>query len=80
MSFFGNKTPEDYIGYLKERNYSIIVDGGEVIVFRAALDTLAMYYKVKTVLTDSGGGIARILIKEVLADEVTLLISPVIVG
>ena len=75
-----NKTPEDYISYLKERNYNIIVAGDESIDFHVALDKLAMYYNVKSVLTDSGGGLNSILLKEGLVDEVTLLISPVVVG
>jgi 2,5-diamino-6-(ribosylamino)-4(3H)-pyrimidinone 5'-phosphate reductase len=75
-----NKTPEDYISYLKERNYNIIVAGDESVDFRIALDKLAMYYSVKTVLTDSGGGLNSTLLKEGLVDEVSLLISPVIVG
>jgi 2,5-diamino-6-(ribosylamino)-4(3H)-pyrimidinone 5'-phosphate reductase len=75
-----NKTPEDYIIYLKERNYNIIVAGEESIDFRGALDKLAMYYNVKTLLTDSGGGLTSVLLKEGLVDEVALLISPVIVG
>ena len=75
-----NKTPEDYIKYLKERNYNIIVAGDENIDFRSALDKLGMYYNVKTVMTDSGGGLTSNLIKEGLVDELTLLISPVIVG
>jgi 2,5-diamino-6-(ribosylamino)-4(3H)-pyrimidinone 5'-phosphate reductase len=75
-----NKTPEDYISYLKERNYNIIVAGDENIDFRVALDKLALYYSVKSLLTDSGGGLTSILLKEGLVDEVALLFSPVIVG
>jgi 2,5-diamino-6-(ribosylamino)-4(3H)-pyrimidinone 5'-phosphate reductase len=74
------KTPEDYLNYLKERNYDIIVAGEEQVDFHLALDKLAMYYNVKTVLTDSGGGLNSVLLKEGLVDEVSLLISPVIVG
>jgi 2,5-diamino-6-(ribosylamino)-4(3H)-pyrimidinone 5'-phosphate reductase len=75
-----NQTPEDYINYLTERNYNIIVAGKESIDFRSALERLAVDYNVKTVLTDSGGGLNSILLKEGIVDEVALLISPVIVG
>lgn len=75
-----NKTPEDYISYLKERNYNIIIAGDESVDFHVALDKLATYYNVKSVLTDSGGGLNSILLKEGLVDEVMLLISPVVVG
>jgi 2,5-diamino-6-(ribosylamino)-4(3H)-pyrimidinone 5'-phosphate reductase len=75
-----NKTPEDYISYLKERNYNIIVTGDENIDFRVALDKITLYYSVKSLLTDSGGGLTSTLLKEGLVDEVALLFSPVIVG
>ena len=75
-----NKTSEDYISYLKERNYNIIVAGDESVDFHVVLDKLEMYYNVKSVLTDSGGGLNSILLKEGLVDEVMLLISPVVVG
>jgi 2,5-diamino-6-(ribosylamino)-4(3H)-pyrimidinone 5'-phosphate reductase len=73
-----NKTPEYYINYLKERNYNTIVAGDENVDFRSALDKLGMYYNVKSVMTDSGGGLSSTLLREGLADEVTLLISPVL--
>jgi 2,5-diamino-6-(ribosylamino)-4(3H)-pyrimidinone 5'-phosphate reductase len=78
--FVTSKTPEDYIRYLKERNYNIIVAGDERIDFHVAFDKLSMYYNVKSILTDSGGGLTSVLFKEGLVDEVALLISPVIVG
>ncbi|MCW4009399.1 MAG: RibD family protein [Candidatus Bathyarchaeota archaeon] len=75
-----HKTPEDYIRYLKERNYNVLVSGEETIDFRGALDYLDMSFGIRTVLTDSGGGLNSILLKEGLVDEVALLISPVVVG
>jgi 2,5-diamino-6-(ribosylamino)-4(3H)-pyrimidinone 5'-phosphate reductase len=74
------KTPEDYISYLKDRNYNIVTAGEEQIDFHVALDRLAMYYNIRTILTDSGGGLNSVLLKEGLVDEVSLLISPVVVG
>jgi 2,5-diamino-6-(ribosylamino)-4(3H)-pyrimidinone 5'-phosphate reductase len=75
-----SRTPEDYIAYLKERNYEIIVAGEEKVDFRIALSELAILHNVKTVLTDSGGGLNSALIQEGLVDELSLLISPMIVG
>ncbi len=75
-----NRTPTDYLTYLKERNYNIIVAGEEQIDYRTALDRLTMYYNVKTVLTDSGGGLTSMLMSAGLVDELVLLISPVVVG
>jgi len=39
-----------------------------------------LYYNIRTVLKDSGGGLNSILLREGLVDEISLLISPVIVG
>ncbi|XES78420.1 MAG: dihydrofolate reductase family protein [Candidatus Bathyarchaeia archaeon] len=75
-----SKTPEDYINYMKERNFNMIVAGDENIDFKVALDKLSMYFGVRTVLTDSGGGLTSVLLSEGLVDEMALLISPVIVG
>jgi 2,5-diamino-6-(ribosylamino)-4(3H)-pyrimidinone 5'-phosphate reductase len=75
-----NKTHDDYIAYLKERNYNMIIAGDEKVDFRVDLDKLALLYNLKTVLTDSGGGLNSVLIQEGLVDELSLLISPMIVG
>ncbi len=75
-----SKTPEDYINYMKERNFNMVVAGDENIDFKLALDKLAMYFGVRTVLTDSGGALTSVLLSEGLVDELALLISPVIVG
>ncbi len=74
------KTPEDYLNYLKERNYNVITAGDDQVDYHLALDRLTVQFNVRTVLTDSGGGLTSILLKEGLVDEIALLISPVIVG
>ncbi len=74
------KTPVEYINYLKDRNYNVVVAGTETVDYRMALERLGMYYNVRTILTDSGGGLTSALLKEGLVDEISLLISPVIVG
>ncbi len=73
-------TPESYIFYLKERDYIVITAGKDKIDFREALDKLSNYYNIKTVLTDSGGGLTSVLLSEGLVDELVLLFSPVVVG
>ncbi len=75
-----DKTPEDYLSYLKERNYNVVSAGEDRVDYHLALDKLAVQFNVRTVLTDSGGGLNNVLLKEGLVDEVGLVISPVIVG
>ncbi len=74
------KAPEGYLQYLKERNYDHIVAGEEHVNYREALEKLYEDYNVRTVLTDSGGMLNGILLREGLVSEISLLISPVIVG
>jgi len=75
-----NQTSLDYVDYLKERNYDYIVTGGEYVNYREALEQLYDNFNARTVLTDSGGVLTSILIKEGLVGEVSLLVSPVVVG
>jgi 2,5-diamino-6-(ribosylamino)-4(3H)-pyrimidinone 5'-phosphate reductase len=75
-----SRTPEDYLTYLNERNYNVISSGEDTIDFHEALSKLSYNFKIRTLLTDSGGGLNSALITQGLVDEITLLISPVIVG
>ena len=75
-----NHTSKDYLDYLKERNYDYIVAGTEHVDYRLALEELSKRYGIKTVITDTGGVLASILLERGFVDEVQLLISPEIVG
>jgi 2,5-diamino-6-(ribosylamino)-4(3H)-pyrimidinone 5'-phosphate reductase len=74
------RTPSSYLKYLEEREYDYITAGKEHIDYRKALEILSERYKVKTVLTDSGGILNSILIEQGLVSEISIIISPVLVG
>jgi 2,5-diamino-6-(ribosylamino)-4(3H)-pyrimidinone 5'-phosphate reductase len=74
------KTPSDYLEYLKERNYEYLVVGEDHVEMRKSFEMLAERYGVKTILVDSGGILTSILLEEDLVDEVSLLVSPYLVG
>lgn len=74
------KTPSSYLKYLEEREYDYIVAGEKHIDYHKALEMLSESYKVKTVLTDSGGILNNILIEQGLISEISIIISPVLVG
>ena len=78
--FVSKKTPKSYRDYLKERNYDFIVSGEDHVDYREALEILNKHYNAKTVLTDTGGILSSILLENGLVDEISLLISPVLVG
>lgn len=74
------KTPEEYIQYLKERNYNYHVVGEDKCNLRQALELLNEEYKIKTILADSGAILSNLLIDQGLVSEISILIHPIIVG
>lgn len=74
------KTPEPYINYLKERNYDFIRAGAERVDIRQALEIAAERYGFKLVVSDSGGILNSILLEQALVEEISLVLTPEIVG
>ncbi len=73
-------TPSGYVNYLEERNYDYIISGENKVDFNHAFDVLYSKYNIKTILTDTGGTLNSVLIERGLIDEISLIISPFIVG
>ena len=74
------QTSRDYIDYLNERNYDYLVNGKEHADYEKALHILNTKYGIKTVLVDSGPVLNGLLLGRGLIDEISLLVSPVLVG
>jgi 2,5-diamino-6-(ribosylamino)-4(3H)-pyrimidinone 5'-phosphate reductase len=75
-----HSTPDDYLDYLKKRNYDFIVAGNDHVDYSEALEILNARYGCKTIRTDSGGILTNILLEQCLIDEISLVISPCLVG
>jgi 2,5-diamino-6-(ribosylamino)-4(3H)-pyrimidinone 5'-phosphate reductase len=73
-------TPPDYLEYLQTRCINYLVLGDDHVNLRAALETLNGQYGVKIVRVDSGGILNGVLLRAGLVDEVSLLVSPALVG
>jgi 2,5-diamino-6-(ribosylamino)-4(3H)-pyrimidinone 5'-phosphate reductase len=73
-------TPQDYIEHLTQRNYRYIVAGKEKVDLADALDSLQNQFGINRILTDTGKVLGNILINEGLANEISLLIHPLMVG
>jgi 2,5-diamino-6-(ribosylamino)-4(3H)-pyrimidinone 5'-phosphate reductase len=73
------ETPEEYVNYLRKRNYDFHVVGRKHVNLRKSLELLSMEYNVKTILTDCGKTLSNLLLDKGLVDEISLLIHPVIV-
>lgn len=75
-----NKTAGHYNEYLQKRQYDMIKVGEDHVDYRRAFEVLCDRYNVKTIRSDSGGTLNTILIEQDLVDEISLLISPVLVS
>lgn len=73
-------TPRSYLDHLERRGIQQIVAGEQQVDLRAALEELRARHDVKTVRVDSGGTLNGALLRERLVDEVSVLISPSLVG
>ncbi len=73
-------TPARYLCELAELGIETIVAGDDHVDYRAALAELRERFAVETVRVDSGGTLSGLLLKEGLVDEVSVLISPTLVG
>lgn len=73
-------TPKSYLEYLSERNYDYITAGKDHVDYAKALKILYDKYNCRIIRTDSGGILTSILIEQGLVDEISLVISPCLVG
>ena len=74
------KTSSDYISYLRERNYDYYVTGDKHVNLKKSFKILYDKHNIKTILTDTGKTLVNVLINKGLADKISLLVHPVIVG
>jgi 2,5-diamino-6-(ribosylamino)-4(3H)-pyrimidinone 5'-phosphate reductase len=73
-------TPAGHLAYLEEQGIDTIVAGEDRVDLRAALAELARRFRVKVVRVDSGGRLNGALLRAGLVNEISLLISPTLVG
>jgi 2,5-diamino-6-(ribosylamino)-4(3H)-pyrimidinone 5'-phosphate reductase len=74
------RTPERHIEYLQKRGVSRVVTGVERVDLRKAFAILRSRYNIKTIRVDSGGTLNAALLGAGLADELSLLVHPVLAG
>jgi len=74
------KTPKEYIRYLKKRDYDYYIVGKDKCDLKLALELLNEKYNAKTILTDTGSILSNLLIEHGLVSEISLLVHPVLVG
>ena len=74
------RTPEEYVRHLKERQYDYHVVGKRHIDLKKSLELLSEKYKVRTILADTGRILGNLLLNLGFVSEISLLVHPVIVG
>lgn len=80
MALCSASTDPQYLHFLSEHGIDYIQTGGERVDLREALQELKSSYGVNFVRVDSGGILNGVLLRAGLVDEVSLLISPELVG
>ncbi len=73
-------TPKKHLEYLGEIGVESMIVGDDRVDLGEALERLSHTHGVKTVRVDSGGTLNGVLLREGLADEVSVLVSPYLVG
>ena len=74
------KTSKSYLDYLGKRQVHYIIAGDERVNIRSALEELNRQHGVNSIRADTGGTLNGVLLRERLVDEVSVLISPMMIG
>lgn len=80
MALCSRATPTAYLDELREKGVEHIVAGGERVDLRAALEELNASYGVRVLRVDSGGVLNGVLLRDGLVDEVSVMVSPSLLG
>ena len=73
-------TPADYLGYLRRERICYLVAGQDRVDLAAALAAMATRLGVRCVLSTAGGGLNGVLLRAGLIDELSLSLTPALVG
>jgi len=73
-------TPEEHLLYLQQRHIDPIISGTTHVDLRYSFETLYKDYDIKRIRVDSGGTLNGILLKQGLVNEISIIISPHLIG
>lgn len=74
------KTPDEYLGYLRRETIPYLVAGENRVDLRLALEKLGSKLGVTTVLSTAGGRLSGALLRAGLIDEINIEFLPGIIG
>jgi 2,5-diamino-6-(ribosylamino)-4(3H)-pyrimidinone 5'-phosphate reductase len=80
ISLCSQDTPKSHLEYLKDLDVNTIIAGEQKIDLRVALEELNKRFNAQRVHLDCGGILNGVFLREGLVDEVSVIISPSLVG
>lgn len=80
VALCATSTPRAYVESLPEKGVEVIEAGDERVDLRAALEQLHARYGARVVRVESGGALSGALLRAGLVSEVSVLVSPELVG
>ncbi len=80
IALCSSATPRSFLEYLYESKIEYIISGEDHVDFSSAFEILNTQYKINVIRVDSGGILNGILLRAGLVNEVSILISPSLVG
>lgn len=80
VSLCSEETPQSHLEYLRQEGIPYIVAGKQDVDLRKALEQLHLQFGTQRVRMDCGGILNGVLLREGLVDEVSVIISPSLVG
>ncbi len=80
ISLCSETTPRSHLDYLNESGIDYIIAGEQNVNLRVALEELNTHFDTQKVRVDCGGILNGILLRDGLVDEVSVIISPSLVG
>ncbi len=80
VALCSESTPKEHLEYLSKEGVETVIAVKDKVDLLKTLEILHARYGVKRVRVDSGGTLSAALIKEDLVNEISLILSPFIVG
>lgn len=75
-----HNTPADYLAYLRSLTIPYLVVGDDRVNLEMAMCSLAERLGVRSILSESGGGLNGALLRAGLVDEINLVVVPALIG
>jgi 2,5-diamino-6-(ribosylamino)-4(3H)-pyrimidinone 5'-phosphate reductase len=80
VAILSERVSNEYLGFLREKNVSYLLAGGNEIDLAAALEKITTVFGVRTLLLEGGGRINGSMLRAGLIDEVSLIMAAVADG